>query len=150
MGCGGILKDHLGNHISGFAKYIGVGSNLKVEAQKLLLGLQKCLESHHTHVMIDADSQVPINLLTGAASIPWHLDSITRRIMGLLHQANFQLNHIFREANSVTDKLAKIGSHDPNCNLQFYSNDFTSCIRCLFRMDSRGFPYICSKYIRCF
>ncbi|KAL3502481.1 hypothetical protein ACH5RR_036930 [Cinchona calisaya] len=50
MGYRGIIRDCLGNLVTGFAKHLGVGTSLEAEAHGLHVGLQICIANHFTHV----------------------------------------------------------------------------------------------------
>ena len=55
--------------------------------------------------LIECDSMFLVKTVMGACSCPWSCLDYLRQIKALLKNLNFQLVHVFREANGVDDRL---------------------------------------------
>ncbi|KAL3513545.1 hypothetical protein ACH5RR_026262 [Cinchona calisaya] len=66
----------------------------------------------HLGILISVFARHVGHMINSSVCTPWHLNAIIPRIRGPLHQANLQHQHTYREANIISDILAKIGSSD--------------------------------------
>ncbi|KAK4737731.1 hypothetical protein R3W88_001428 [Solanum pinnatisectum] len=111
-GTGGILRDHLGNWISGFSCKIKVVNARHAEILALLHGLSLAKSLNINRLHVETDSQILINNIKSDTRIYSHIYDDCR---SLLNQLEVTSEHIMREANSVADLLAIYGrkSKDP-------------------------------------
>ncbi|KAF7808415.1 reverse transcriptase [Senna tora] len=108
---GGVIRDHCGNWILGFSKYIGVGSILCAELWSVLFGLELARRAEGVNIIVESDSLVAINLINDLNMPSSHhyfpLISRYRSFLALFNEVRF--THKFREVNQVADTLAKYG-----------------------------------------
>ncbi|KAL3513710.1 hypothetical protein ACH5RR_026427 [Cinchona calisaya] len=71
-------------------------------------GLRLCLDKGWSDVLVETDSMVLYQMVRGDISLPWKLYSFIPKIRCLMAADQFQISHIFREANMVADSLAKM------------------------------------------
>ena len=104
-----------------FSTSLGEGSNNKAETEAALLGLSWALELGYQNIQIELDSQLVVHWITKKTVPQWTVANQIEEIQQLILQTqNFRCSHIFREANSVADSLAK-HSHITTA-LQVYFN----------------------------
>ncbi|KAH0748058.1 hypothetical protein KY290_027290 [Solanum tuberosum] len=108
-GGGGILRDHQGNINMAFQTYFGNCSNNMAEGLAILRGLQWCATNLLHNVIIETDSMIMVDMIKGKNVMMWQMQDIVMQITKIMKEGNFQINHCFREANSVADALANIG-----------------------------------------
>ena len=80
---------------------------MKAEATVLFEGLQLCLALGCSHVVVEMDSLVLLNIVKGLQSWPWRIDAEVMRIQNLLNKAVFTLTHCYREINIAADDLER-------------------------------------------
>jgi hypothetical protein len=98
----------MGHWIHGFMRNVGFGEVLLAEAWGLASGLQLAKDLNITHLMVESDSAVLINLLQSRDLDNHPLGTILlncKSLMSTFH--SFSLSHILRERNMVADTLAK-------------------------------------------
>ncbi|KAF7816694.1 reverse transcriptase [Senna tora] len=109
IAAGGVIRDHSGNWILGFSKYIGGGPILCAELWAILFGLEQARRIGGAKVIVESDSLAAINLISDL-NIPashhyFPIISRCRSSLALFDDAT--LTHKFREVNQVADALAK-------------------------------------------
>ncbi|XP_058082424.1 uncharacterized protein LOC131230531 [Magnolia sinica] len=109
-GGGGICRGDKGNFIFAFTTGYGHGSNVHVELRAFHDGIYCCLSKGLKKVIIESDSLLLINLISGEASPGWKWEAWISRIKTLMALAEVKIAHIFREGNAPTDSLAQMGS----------------------------------------
>lgn len=113
--CGGILPDHCGRMIFGFAAFLGSCLVVWVELCGILKGVQLAWNRGFCRIFIDFDSLVAINLLVGDIDPVHPCVALIQQIKAFTHQGrDFIWTHTLREANKVADALAKFGLHHTN------------------------------------
>ncbi|KAH0645546.1 hypothetical protein KY284_033430 [Solanum tuberosum] len=75
----------------------------------ILKGLQWCATNLLHNVIIETDSMIMADMIKGKNVMMWQMQDIVMQITKIMKEGNFQINHCFREANSVADALANIG-----------------------------------------
>lgn len=112
---------------------------MRAELLALIEGLKLCHQLALNNVVIETDSKLIVDALTGQAAWPWRLHYDLQQADGLLHSFGTTLQHIFREANSVADSLAKIAS---TCSVSrpFLYHDLPPYVRGLLALDRVSFP----------
>ena len=74
------------------------------EARTLRDGVKEVLTSGYRKITIEGDNPVIINALRGIASIPWQITNIIEDVRFWLSQnVQYEINHIFREANMTVN-----------------------------------------------
>ncbi|CAK9139804.1 unnamed protein product [Ilex paraguariensis] len=86
----------------------------KAEANALLNGLllyyKFCLSDYA--LISETDSQLLLDMVKGKLEFSWKLRVLSYRLLGLLSGLNYEIAHVFPEANSVADYLANMGVQD--------------------------------------
>ena len=108
-GCGGVLRDDMGNTIGMFYGPLGIKESNEAIRHALRL-LVKTDWMGSKELTIESDSTVAVAWAKGEGGRPWKLWKISNEIdlcVDFLKKVNFV--KIFREANGFADSLAKIG-----------------------------------------
>jgi ribonuclease HI len=114
-GIGCIINNEDGQWLLKRAKLINPTSNNLAELEAVLEGIKLCLKLGLTKVIIEGDSQIVINALRKKSTPNWVLNSKLDEIIKLMEDLEtFQLIHIFREGNTIADKLANLGADGSN------------------------------------
>ncbi|XP_059066372.1 uncharacterized protein LOC131857689 [Cryptomeria japonica] len=119
-GIGGVGRDSSGDVQFIFSEYKGLHTNNLMEAQAILVAMERASQLGWQRIICESDSQVVVNLLKRQYmdNVSWQLALIVEQILTLcasLEHVTF--NHIPREWNGVADCLAKWASdhmHDWN------------------------------------
>ncbi|KAJ1394142.1 Ribonuclease H domain [Sesbania bispinosa] len=120
--CGWLIRDHNGQFIKGFYSKIGVCSTIKAELWGLLHGIQLASSLNLRNLIINMDSKLAVQLVTGACKESHHCFDIVRRIKGLLDRnPSYLLSHTFRESNKSVDHLASLGQQMQNGFIMLHS-----------------------------
>ena len=139
MAAGGILRDHLGNWISGFQKFLGSGDSRLVECWSALLGINLAVSLNITHLWIESDCSILIDLLSKQDLN--HMHHLAPMIFScrssLRHFRNIKISHIFREGNRCADAIAANALISP-CNFTLL-NSCPSFVAPFCTMDRLGF-----------
>ncbi|XP_027335429.1 uncharacterized protein LOC113849610 [Abrus precatorius] len=108
--CGGLIRNHKGNFITGFYKSLHFCTPLEAELWGLVWGL-KLAVSNHIHVLwIDCDCKDALHLVVNVQNSDHHLYSVIKEIRDLLRNIRFvRFNHVLRETNQCADWMAKLG-----------------------------------------
>jgi hypothetical protein len=108
IGAGGVIRDHNGEWRHGFMRNVGTGEVLQAEAWGLFSGLQMAKDLGLSHVVVETDSAVLVNLLN-SPELDFH--PLGTLLLNCKHIMNWfvscSLSHIYRERNMVADGLAK-------------------------------------------
>ncbi|PRQ55230.1 putative ribonuclease H-like domain-containing protein [Rosa chinensis] len=108
IGAGGVIRDQLGNWITGFQVNLGTGEILDAEAWGLLYGLKLVLNLHISHLEVESDSAILVQLMQKAEFSLHPLGSLLKGCSNIMDaMENAHLSHIFRECNMTADCLAK-------------------------------------------
>uniref|UniRef100_A0A2N9HGS1 RNase H type-1 domain-containing protein n=1 Tax=Fagus sylvatica TaxID=28930 RepID=A0A2N9HGS1_FAGSY len=109
-GGGGVIRDSCGSWLGGFSRTIGHTTSVQAELRALLDGMQLALELHITHLDIEMDSLVSVDLVLSNSVANVFLRSIVDDCRCMMEKfASVTLKHIYREANACADLLAKEG-----------------------------------------
>ncbi|GLT37826.1 hypothetical protein SLA2020_121150 [Shorea laevis] len=110
-GAGGVFRDHRGHWLLGYTRNIGHTNSLAAELWAIRDGLSLAVERGFTKIIVETDSKVAVTLLN-SNYINFHpLATLLDDCRALLCQIpEVHLHHIYREANSVADLLAKMGT----------------------------------------
>lgn len=112
---GGVIRDFNGSWILGFYRNIGFSNSLVAELVALKDGLSLIIEHKFSHVIVESDSLVACNLISDLSMNAKHIlfefvDDCRKLLLRIPH---VKLDHIFREANAVADRLSKVGLEAP-------------------------------------
>jgi len=87
-------------------------ASLVAEVRPLQDGVQAANMAGYHNIIIVGDNQIIINALLGVISSPRKISTVINDVKFLLQHNNrtqFQVRHIFREANMASDWLSKSG-----------------------------------------
>ncbi|KAK8487080.1 hypothetical protein V6N11_033196 [Hibiscus sabdariffa] len=131
--CGGVIRNSNGDWILGFSKFIGFCSVIEAEIWGIVEGLHHVWRLGLHRVWIELDNANMVRLFErrllrhGYLSLLHHVD----RMLEWDWEVHF--SHVFYEANSIADCLAKYGfivdrgghvfSHPPDFALNVYLDD---------------------------
>ncbi|KAL6218351.1 hypothetical protein ACLB2K_011565 [Fragaria x ananassa] len=100
------IRDDRGNPMISACKQIGDASVLVAEATTLRDGLHIVCLNHLKNVIVDGDSKLLVDSLTGKAEVPWRIKTLVSDILTLAQQCHsIVFRHIFREANFLLINL---------------------------------------------
>jgi ribonuclease HI len=141
-----VIRDSCGLWVGGFSRTIGHTTSVQAELRALLDGMQLALELHITHLDIEMDSLVSVDLVLSNSVANVFLRSIVDDCRCMMEKfASVTLKHIYREANACADLLAKEG-----CSQLLPFISFTappaSVLECLAFDCSNS---VCTRMIKC-
>ena len=109
-GAGGVIRDHIGTWIGGFARNIGVCSSMTAELWAIYSGLQLVWDKGFRKVVLESDSRVVVGLINGESVRVDRNYNILMQIKNMLGRDwEVVIVHVYREANCVADWLANFG-----------------------------------------
>ncbi|XP_058111714.1 uncharacterized protein LOC131255033 [Magnolia sinica] len=137
-GGGSICRDDRGGFLFAFASAYGVGSNVNAELKAIYDGMEKCLASGLLRVVVESDSQLVVNFLSGSLSPGWKWGYWIARINRLKCRGQFLFRHIFREGKGAVDAMARLGSRDQTTMMMSSRADLPARVRGLLFLDMVG------------
>lgn len=118
---GGVLRDHLGNFIFGFASPLNSCNVIEAELLALSMDLMLARLKGFQKVEIETGSLAAIRFIKAGCSSRHPLFNLISDIQDLLRmEGTFCINHVLRETNQVADSFAKFGLFLDKCN-RFFS-----------------------------
>lgn len=134
---GGVLRDHEGNFILGFASALFPCNALEAELQAIYMGLKLAILRGFRKTVIESDSLNAVRIIKGGCSSRHPLFNLTGDIQNLLRmEGSFCLSHVMRDGNKVADSFAKFVLSLDNCSRCFSSLPFFALL--VFRADCMG------------
>jgi ribonuclease HI len=109
-GFGGIFRDSESNFMGAFAFNVEVPSAIDAKILAIMEAIRVALVKRWTHVWIETDSTLVIKYFNSPSLIPWRLKIAWLNCIHLARQINIRISHIFREGNTIADKLANYGA----------------------------------------
>ncbi|KAF7829792.1 putative calcium-binding protein CML44 [Senna tora] len=130
ISCGGVMRDHNGNWVKGFAKKLGKGGVLQAELWSILTGLQILKDMNMDKVIFEVDSMLAVHLVLNDCNQTHPLFSLVQRIRRLMEDFwNVNLVHTFRESNRLADTLASQAHYLPSgCHVFYRIPQFCSLV----------------------
>ncbi|KAL4386440.1 hypothetical protein GQ457_09G009190 [Hibiscus cannabinus] len=107
--CGGLIRDHEGRWVRDFARSVGVCSPIESELWAVHEGLVQAWALGLRRVVVEVDSLSVLRLMLhrNDTEVPM---TIVHHIFELLSRDwLIKFVHVYREANAVADRLAKLG-----------------------------------------
>ena len=109
-GSGGVIRNHVCEWVCGFSRAIGVTTSVQAELRALKDGLKLAIDLEILNLEIEMDYLVAIELVNSITTPNVFLSAIVTDCRSLMARFDLcSLKHIFREANSCADLLAKAG-----------------------------------------
>ncbi|CAJ2673373.1 unnamed protein product [Trifolium pratense] len=136
-GCGGLIRDHRGHWLGGFAKFVGVGSAFVAELWGVLEGLKYAKRKGYRKIDLNIDSVAVMKVIKSGKTNSSLGTSLVKSIKKLLDEDwEVKISHSYREANRSADALTSMG-----CTLNYNIVYFETCsinIRELIHADVLG------------
>jgi len=121
-GYGGLIRNNAGLFLKGFSGYIQASTCILLsELTTIHMGLSLAADMGIEDLVCFSDSQLYVNLITGAVSKFHAYAVLIQDIKDLLASRNFNIFHTFRERNQCADFLAKLGASSHVCFLEHQS-----------------------------
>jgi ribonuclease HI len=108
---GGIVRNSEGKHIASFISKLNAVSVEQGETLAILKGLSVCQNLNLGRVLVETDSLLAFQWIQGSYHPPSCIADAIDNIKAKLVMINGEIQHIFREQNSIADILAKRGEH---------------------------------------
>nr|XP_010314573.1 uncharacterized protein LOC104645185 [Solanum lycopersicum] len=141
IGAGGILKNREGKMVMAYSVFLGEGSNNQAETKAAQLGLSWALELGYKNIQMELDSQLVVQWITKKTAPQWTVANQVEEIQQLISQTQyFSCSHIFREANSVADSLAKHSNNTTTPQVYFNTNQLPKETQAYYQMDLQNMP----------
>ena len=107
VGCDGIFRTCHGFTKCCFSKGIGIRFAFEAEMLAFVTAINKAVEFNWSNIWIESDSMSIVNLYNnGTGKIPWILRNKWLEAIRKARRMEVVVLHIFREGNSVADRLA--------------------------------------------
>ncbi|KAK6775990.1 hypothetical protein RDI58_026991 [Solanum bulbocastanum] len=75
MGAGGVLRNNIGEMIFAFSAPLGEGTNTQAEVEAAVFGLTWCAYLKYKNVIMEMDSQLPVDYIMTNTTTPWSVAS---------------------------------------------------------------------------
>lgn len=145
-GCGGLCRTHDGQWICGFSCNLGSCTAFIIEIWGVLEGLKLAAVHGFSHVELQVDSMVVVNILQGRESATAAGRCLIEKIRQIMQRfTNIRVRHVYREANICADILAGLGC-DYELGIRIYENAPSQLVQGLYH-DCSGIaiPRLVSK-----
>ena len=107
VGCGGVLRDHMGNFIDAIAIPIGRTNSHIAEATTALYTMRIAVDLGCPNLWLEGDSLNIVNILNKKSSSSWTIEASIKEINHLIQKfENVVFTHTFQEANRAIDWIA--------------------------------------------
>ena len=113
-GGGGVIRNCNGNQVKGYKRRVRVATSIIAEFWALRDGLILADQLGITHLAVELDAKVIVQLVlsnNNSNRAYYPLLNDCRFLLSRFH--HFKVNHVFKEANRVANKLAKEGCSSP-------------------------------------
>ncbi|XP_058076431.1 uncharacterized protein LOC131225019 [Magnolia sinica] len=138
FGGGGICRDENGAFLFAFHEGYSLGSNVHAELRAIHDGLLLCFSKGLKNIILELDSQLLIDFLTGRASPGWKWRFWISRINQLVASGHVKFAHILREGNALADAMAKLGSQEQSSRLLISYTALSPLVRGLLFLNKVG------------
>lgn len=139
-GGGGCIRGTRGEFVFGFSYYYGIGSNMTAEARAMLDGMRFLANSGIQTEVIYSDSRTLTNMLLSNNPPPWTAYKWWEEMKDLIAKNKWNIQHIYREGNSVADALASLACYNQS-NKDFRCwKELPLKVRGLLTVDAAGLP----------
>lgn len=104
VGCGGIIRDHLGNEINATTIPIGIYTSHRAEAIAALYTMRLVVKTRNRYLWMESDSLNIINMLNDKTPITWTIEYSIMEIESIM--ANLEkviFSHSYHEGNVLAD-----------------------------------------------
>ncbi|XP_070022747.1 uncharacterized protein [Nicotiana sylvestris] len=146
VGVGGALRRDNGDIITAFSFLYSCNNHNPAEAYAAFFGITWCIQNGHTSFTLEMDSLLVIDMLKGEKETNYIMANITEGITQMRSTTNININHCYREANQLADRLAKLANKAQNGAFFFSSQQLPKAAKGPFLLDKSQVPSIRIKY----
>lgn len=144
VGGGGIIRNNEGDWVVWFVKKFGNVSNNTTDLWALKEGLLMAKHLGIDDLCVDLDAAFLVYLITNLTVVNLNLEPLLSDCRNLTKSfLNYLVKHVYREANSCVDQLAKMGANLYTDHLFLYNPP--PVVVDLLVMDKAG--HVCNKLI---
>ncbi|WMV10201.1 hypothetical protein MTR67_003586 [Solanum verrucosum] len=119
---------------------LGRGTSNTAESDAFLFGLRWCINNGHNLIITETVSLLIRNCINNSWSTPWRIKESVEEIRCLIQRHDVIINHCFREANHVADKLASMSHFVEEVKVFTQPSTIPRQIRGLLNIDKWQFP----------
>ncbi|XP_058776557.1 uncharacterized protein LOC131650867 [Vicia villosa] len=135
--CGGIFRDHMGDHIGSFCNFLGEGISELAEYSGVMVAIEKAQDCGWQKLWLESDCIIVVNSFSNSYLVPWIIKSRWLKCRSYTLSIDFMITHIYREANFCADILASLGLKLRNFS---WFSHIVPDIRRDFLLDKDGTP----------
>ncbi|KAK4717700.1 hypothetical protein R3W88_016038 [Solanum pinnatisectum] len=139
-GGGGIVRDSMGTCLMAFLLPLGRGTNNTAETDAFIFGLRWCIKNGHSHIITETDSLLLRNCINNSWSTPLRIKESVKEIRILIWRHDVIINHYFKEANHVADKLPSMSHFVEEVKVFTQPSTIPRMIRGLLNVENWQFP----------
>lgn len=141
-GFGGIFRNAMHSFLGAFTRKVTVTNALEAEVYAVIEAIRVAWLKGWKHLWLETDSSLVVHYFNSPNLIPWHFRTSWANCLHITKQMAFHVSHVYREGNSVADKLANygvehVGSHwwdfIPHFLVVSYGHDISSRATYRFR-----------------
>ncbi|XP_058761210.1 uncharacterized protein LOC131634556 [Vicia villosa] len=87
--CGGIFRDHVGNHKGSFSKFIDDGNSLVAELYGAILAVEIAKQRNWSNIRLESDSMFVVLAFSKPCIVPWELRNRWENVLHHTKSINF-------------------------------------------------------------
>ncbi|XP_042964784.1 uncharacterized protein LOC122299013 [Carya illinoinensis] len=140
-GGGGVIRNSSGNLVRPFAVSLDQGIVSFAEFMAVYHGVKLAKSMGIVQLDIELDSSTVIKWLKTSLCGLWYVEDFWEERTDMLRSMNVNITHVYREANTPADLLARMGLEGCTKYWDLFSY-LPWKLRGLLKMDKTGLPYI--------
>nr|XP_009768117.1 PREDICTED: uncharacterized protein LOC104219182 [Nicotiana sylvestris] len=141
------IRDEVGDLIYAEGREIYEGTNNESEAVAIVEALKMCKNLNYFQIWLQTDSMLLKNIIEESWKPPWYVTEHVEEILRLKEQSIIKVTHIFKEGNTLVDRLANYALDEGNTECHGFW-DMDSIGRRIINEDKMQCPYIRVKVAR--
>jgi len=134
------LRNDIGDIVYAEAERLGIRTNMEAETTAIIRALRYCKISNFRNYIIETDSLSVTNMVRNNWKVPWQQVEEIQEIQELLTSTFAQIQHVFREANKLADKLANEACEQMNAIQIYIFQQLSVECRGIVNMDKAEIP----------
>ncbi|KAK4721460.1 hypothetical protein R3W88_011693 [Solanum pinnatisectum] len=107
------LRKSVGDLVYAQGEEIQEGTNLEAEAVAIREALTHYVREGVMQVCLETESEVLIKILTRIWKVAWSIAVVIEDIWGFSQECQVQIQHVYREGNTLADYLANLAFFNP-------------------------------------
>lgn len=124
--------------VAAFSAFYGEGTNNEAELTALRDGLKLCHDLGLQHFDVERDSMIVVNAIKLGTMVNWRLIYLWRECLQLMGTQRSRINHVFRQANGVADRLAAWAYEHRTFKHCFSMGELPDQVKQQIRIDTLG------------